>query len=80
MKMGLKFSNLPAIANCMMKKFIRDFLFLSKKRAIKTAELPRTMSTNRIHSTASCSFCKNKKKGIKIKMKHSLCIIFGKSH
>jgi hypothetical protein len=46
---------LPANANCIMKKLIRDFLFILLKSASMTDELPTTMSANRIHRTANCS-------------------------
>lgn len=61
-----RMENSPAKARCMMKKFMRDFLpLLSSNNAVSTAELPRTISTNRIHSTVICSVC-NKEKAHKV--------------
>jgi hypothetical protein len=41
----------------MMKKFIRDFLLLLRRRDSSTAEFPSRISASRSHSTTSCSTC-----------------------
>lgn len=43
-----------AMANCLMKKFIRDFL-LFRYKVMRTAELPNTIVAKRIHRTVNCS-------------------------
>lgn len=45
----------PAIANCLIKKFILDFLFLFKNSVVSTAEFPNTIVKNNTQSTVNCS-------------------------
>lgn len=56
----LKISNnhLPANANCLMKKSIRDFLRFPSRSPARTAVLPATITANNSHSTANCSVYK----------------------
>ena len=51
---------LPAIASCLMKKFIRDFR-LFRNNVTKTAVFPSTITANRIHNTVNCSVCNSRK-------------------
>lgn len=48
----------PAMAKCLMKKFIRDFRLLFISKVTRTAVLPRTMTAKSIHNTVNCSVCK----------------------
>lgn len=52
----------PAMAKCLMKKFIRDFRLLLISKVTRTAVLPRTMTAKSIHNTVNCSVCKWKTK------------------
>jgi hypothetical protein len=56
---GRKEMYLPAMASCLMKKFILDFRLLLTRRATKTAEFPRTIIVNRTQSTDNCSAWNN---------------------
>lgn len=47
----------PAMAKCLMKKFIRDFRLLLISKVTRTAVFPRTMTANSIHNTVNCSVC-----------------------
>jgi len=59
--------HLPAIARCLMKKFIRDLRLLLMNKVTRTAELPRTMTESSIHNTVNCSVYNEKKKDNLIK-------------
>lgn len=54
--------NLPANANCLIKKSIRVLRRLPHWRPIRTAILPTTIIANSSHKTVNCSVCNRKKK------------------
>lgn len=62
-----KRNNLPANANCLIKKSIRVLRRLPHWRPIRTAILPTTIIANSSHKTVNCSVCNRKKK----KMEHN---------
>lgn len=59
---------LPAIASCLMKKFILDFR-LFRYKVTSTALFPNTITAKSIHKTVNCSVCKRRKE-IKMTIKH----------
>lgn len=58
-------NNLPAKANCLMKKFIRDFLFLLQNNVNNTDEFPSTIIVNKIHNTVNCSVWNGRIEGMR---------------
>lgn len=60
------FSDLPAIASCMMKKFIRLFLDLVSNSASTTVALPATMPTSSTHKIANWADCVHAKNIMKL--------------
>ena len=49
---------LPAIASCIIKKFILDFRFFEDQIAMSTDEFPITIQMNNTQRNVTCSFCK----------------------
>lgn len=59
-------AKLPAMASCLIKKFILDFR-LFRYKVTRTALFPNTITAKRIHKTVNCSVCGREKKGENIK-------------
>ncbi len=60
----------PAMASCMMKKFMRDLRFLEATMAMSTERFPITMKAKSTPRKATCSFWKYKKKQLRSQKIH----------
>ena len=55
LKYGVKCINLPASANCMMKKFIRDLRFSDSDIVTRAETFLMTINASKTHRNVTCS-------------------------